>query len=48
MLRYVIKGRTQQEWYRLEDVTISMMQYFKDVFNKKFGNDWYIEYKDGE
>ena len=27
------------EWLRLEDVTISMMQYFKDVFNKKFGND---------
>ena len=48
MFRYVIKGRTQKEWYRLEDVTISMMQYFKDVFNKKFGNDWYIEFKDGE
>lgn len=47
MFRYVIKGRTQ-DWYSLEDVTISMMQYFKDVFNKRFGNDWYIEYKDGE
>lgn len=47
MFRYVIKGKTQN-WYKLEDVTISMMQYFNDVFNKKFGNDWYIEYKDGE
>jgi len=47
MFRYVIKGKTQN-WYKLEDVTISMMQYFKDMFNRKFGNDWYIEYKDGE
>ena len=44
MFRYVIKGNAN-EWLRLEDVTISMMQYFKDVFNKKFGNDWYIEYR---
>ena len=47
MFRYVIKGK-MHEWLRLEDLTISMMQYFKDVFNKKFGNDWYIEFKDGE
>ena len=47
MFRYVIKGKTQ-DWYKLEDVTISMVQYFKDVFNKMFGSDWYIEYKDGE
>lgn len=44
MFRYVIKGRTCG-WQRLEDVTIAMMQYFNDVFNKKFGNDWYIEYR---
>ena len=47
MFRYVFKGNAC-EWLRLEDMTISMMQYFKDVFNKYFGNDWYIEYKDGE
>ena len=47
MFRYVIKGNAQ-EWLRLEDLTISMMQYLKDVFNKKFGNDRHIEFKDGE
>lgn len=47
MFRYVIKGK-KIDWLSLEDLTISMMQYFKDVFNKRFGNDWYIEYKDGE
>lgn len=47
MFRYVFKGNAC-EWLSLEDMTISMMQYFKDVFNKKFGSDWYIEFKDGE
>lgn len=44
MFRYVIKGKTQN-WYKLEDVSISMMQYFSDVMNKMFGNNWYIEYR---
>ena len=44
MFRYVIQGRTCV-WQRLEDVNIAKLQYVKDVFNKKFGNDWYIEYR---
>ena len=46
MFRYVIKGNIH-EWLRLEDVTISMMQCVNDVYNKKFDNDWYIEFKGG-
>lgn len=44
--RYVVNGKAR-EWRSL-DTTIALMNYIADSFNEQFGDNWYIEYKEGD
>ena len=42
--RYVVNGKADL-WQKADSVSVAKMQYKAECLNEKFGNNWYIEWR---